>query len=131
MPINDELRERILATNERFASEGQRVLGVAVRLWDDPELPVVTEDLEGDAIFIGMVAMMDPPRPEVEAAVLTAREAGIRPIMITGDHPLTALRIAQDLHIADNDAFVSGRDLANMSPEELTVVVDDVSSTHG
>ena len=127
VPINDELRERILATNERFASEGQRVLGVAVRLWDDAELPDVTEELEDDAIFIGMVAMMDPPRPEVESAVLTAREAGIRPIMITGDHPLTALRIAQDLHIADNDAFVSGRELADMSPEELTVVVDDVS----
>ncbi len=127
VPMDDELRRRILETNERFASEGQRVLGVAARMWDDSELPAITEALEEDAIFIGMVAMMDPPRPEVEAAVLTAREAGIRPIMITGDHPLTALRIAQDLHIVDNDAFTSGRQLANMSRGELDQVVHDVS----
>ncbi len=127
VPIDDQLRQRILETNERFASQGQRVLGVAARMWDDSDLPEITEELEQDAIFIGMVAMMDPPRPEVKDAVRIAREAGIRPIMITGDHPLTALRIAQDLHIVDNDAFTSGRQLANMSRGELDQVVHDIS----
>ena len=127
VPLTDELRARILATNERFASQGQRVLGVAVRLWNETDLPEDPTAIEADEIFIGMVAMMDPPRAEVEHAVLSAKDAGIRPVMITGDHPLTAVRIAQDLKIADNENFIRGSELAGMSEADLKAVVEDVS----
>jgi Ca2+-transporting ATPase len=71
--------------------------------------------------------MMDPPRPEVEEAVMTARKAGIRPVMITGDHPLTALRIARDLHITDSESYLTGAELATMSLSELEAAVEDVA----
>jgi Ca2+-transporting ATPase len=71
--------------------------------------------------------MIDPPRPEVKTAVTTARTAGIRPIMITGDHPLTAQYIAKDLTIADDDQNLTGQALTQMSVQELENVVDDVS----
>jgi Ca2+-transporting ATPase len=74
-----------------------------------------------------MVGMMDPPRPEVKDAVLMSKTAGIRPVMITGDHPLTAQRIAQDLHITSNGAVLTGQDLTRMSAQELENVVEDVS----
>jgi Ca2+-transporting ATPase len=85
------------------------------------------ELLEVEGVFVGLVALMDPPRPEVKGAVRTARTAGIRPIMITGDHPLTALRIAEDLEIATNDRYLTGPDLEQMTVEDLEHVVDDIS----
>jgi Ca2+-transporting ATPase len=84
VPIDEPLRQRILEANDGFAKQGQRVLGVSFRTWESPELP--DEDLlEVDEVFVGLVAMMDPPRPEVKDAVATARKAGIQPVMITGD----------------------------------------------
>jgi Ca2+-transporting ATPase len=71
--------------------------------------------------------MMDPPRSEVKAAVTTARQAGIRPVMITGDHPLTAMQIAKDLGITESDRYLTGQDLQQMSAEDLEAIVDDVS----
>ncbi|MCA9974724.1 MAG: HAD-IC family P-type ATPase, partial [Anaerolineales bacterium] len=92
--MDEAVRNRVLEANARLAQQGQRVLGVAFRPMD--EIESVDEDLiETDMIFIGLVAMIDPPRPEVKDAVTTARSAGIRPIMITGDHPLTAQNIAK------------------------------------
>jgi Ca2+-transporting ATPase len=128
IPLDEEWRERIEEANARMAREGQRVLGVAFRLWDSPELPDAEEQLEAEQTFVGMFAMMDPPRPEVEEAVRTAKKAGIRPVMITGDHPLTAHRIAQDLGIAANgDRALTGAELASMSIDELEACVDEVS----
>lgn len=127
VPLDEELTRRILDANDELARQGQRVLGVAFRFCDGPEIPSDQELLERDEVFVGLVAMLDPPRPEAEHAVLTAQHAGIRPVMITGDHPLTALRIARDLKITDRDTFLTGVDLANMSVEELESVVDDVS----
>jgi Ca2+-transporting ATPase len=125
--LDDTWRERILLSNDRMAAQGQRVLGVAFRPWESTDLPDDDDLLEADEVFVGLVAMIDPPRPEVKNAVQTARQAGIRPVMITGDHPLTAVRIAQDLDIARNQDFISGQQLSNMSLEDLEAVVDETS----
>ncbi|MEA3337497.1 MAG: cation-translocating P-type ATPase [Chloroflexota bacterium] len=127
VPMDNEMRERILSSNARLAQQGQRVLGVAFRFCDREEPPTDPTELENDMVFVGLVAMMDPPRPEVREAVAVAREAGIRPVMITGDHPLTALQIARDLNITDNGDVLTGQELDHMSVEDLQKVVDDVS----
>ncbi len=125
-PLDDHWRQRIVTANDQLAGMGKRVLGVAVRWLDAP--PAAAEgDLERDAIFIGMIGMIDPPRPEVKAAVETSLQAGIRPIMITGDHPLTARFIASDLGITTNGRVKTGENLDAMSEAELDVIVDEVS----
>ena len=127
VPLDDEMQQRILDAEQRLASQGQRVLGVAFRFWESDDLPNAEELLERDQVFVGMIAMIDPPRPEAKAAVATARTAGIRPVMITGDHPLTALRIARDLNIAENGSWLTGQQLSEMSPAELKEKVEEVS----
>ena len=121
-PLDDAWRERIHQANEQMAQKGMRVLGIGVQWIDEPG-----DELERDLTMIGLVGMIDPPRPEVKAAVATARAAGIRPIMITGDHPLTARFIAYDLGISDNGRVKTGQMLDAMTPEELAAVVDEVS----
>ncbi len=126
-PLDDKLRSRIEISNNKLAGEGLRVLGVAFRALDayDPEN---TEYVEQDMVFIGLVGMIDPPRPEVVDAVATCRTAGIRPVMITGDHPMTALAIAKEIGIAGEGAeVITGRELANINDEELRQRVDSVS----
>jgi Ca2+-transporting ATPase len=126
--VDENLRERILAANDQLAQDGQRVLGVAFRPLDDIPSKVDENVLESGMTFIGLVGMIDPPRSEVKASVETSRTAGIRPVMITGDHPLTALRIAKDLGIAGEDGTIlTGQKLAQMSAEDLENVVEDVS----
>ncbi len=131
VPLDDELRKRIEASNVEYAGQGQRVLGVTFRIWDSPELPDDLNELESAGIFVGLVSMMDPPRPEVKSAVATAKKAGIHPKMITGDHPLTAVQIARDLAIAEGDCedgiCLTGQELAKMSMPELEQRVHDVS----
>ena len=123
-PLSERWRARIAAANEQLARDGMRVLGVAFRPlnWD-------TDDSiqEVDLIFVGMVGMIDPPRSEVREAVATCKTAGIRPVMITGDHPLTALAIARDLLITNNERVLTGADLNRMSSDELEAIVEDVS----
>ncbi|MCR9294980.1 MAG: HAD-IC family P-type ATPase, partial [bacterium] len=85
------------------------------------------QDVEQELIFVGIVGMIDPPRPEVAAAVAQCRTAGIRLVMITGDHPLTALHIARQLHIATNGEVISGSSLEDMSPQEIQEVAENVS----
>ena len=127
LPINGEMSERVLAANARQAQLGQRVLGVAFRTMEDLPVKPSKELVEKELIFVGLISMIDPPRPEVKNAVGTARKAGVRPVMITGDHPLTAQYIAQDLTIADNEHNLTGRDLTQMTVTDLERVVDDVS----
>jgi Ca2+-transporting ATPase len=124
--LTAEWQQRILQANEAMAADGKRVLGLALRSLDS--LGETSEDaLEHDLTFIGMVGMIDPPRPEVRAAVATCRQAGIRPVMITGDHPLTARFIAYDLGISGNGRVKTGLDLDRMAPQELREVVEQVS----
>jgi Ca2+-transporting ATPase len=127
VPLDNNLRDRILESNNTLAQGGQRVLGVAFRPLE--ALPVEIDEtvLETQMTFIGLTGMIDPPRQEVETAVSTCQTAGIRPVMITGDHPLTALRIAKDLGIAsENGRILTGQQLASMETEELEAVVEDV-----
>jgi len=126
MPLTDDLRQRILAANDRLAQDGQRVLGVTFRPLSAQPVKADEADLEREVTFIGLVGMMDPPRPEVKGSVQTCKTAGIRPVMITGDHPLTARHIARELGIAADGRTLTGQDLARMSVEELEGVVEEV-----
>lgn len=129
VPLNEEMRGRILQGNQELAAQGQRILGVAFRTFQ--ALPDTTNEaaLENHLTFIGLVGMLDPARPEVKQAVATAKGAGIRPMMITGDHPLTAQNIAQELQIVsrDDQRNITGQDLAQLSTEQLEKTVADVS----
>jgi Ca2+-transporting ATPase len=127
VPMMGELRQRISAANDSLAQDGKRVLGVVFRpLY---ELPEKTDEnvLEQDVTFIGLVGMIDPPRPEVKEAVRTCQTAGIRPIMITGDHPLTAQYISRELGIAGDGRTVTGQELDQLSNEELETIVKTTS----
>ncbi|MEZ4589544.1 MAG: cation-translocating P-type ATPase [Chloroflexota bacterium] len=121
VPLDPAWIARIEAANEEMAQNGMRVLGLAMH-WQPDDQPE-----EDNLIFIGLSGMIDPPRPEVKTAVATCKSAGIRPIMITGDHPLTARFIAHDLGITDNMRVKTGLDLSRMTPEELGEVVKEVS----
>jgi P-type Ca2+ transporter type 2C len=123
-PLNEGWRERISAANEQLAENGIRVLGVGLRLlWS---FDGVGEELERDLTFFGMIGMIDPARPEARDAVETCKRAGIRPVMITGDHPLTAWHIATELGMAEDERMLTGRDLASLSSEELEDLVEEV-----
>jgi P-type Ca2+ transporter type 2C len=122
--LGEEWRERISAANERLAGDGVRVLGVGLRRLQG--LDGDEDELERDLIFVGMVGMIDPPRPEAKDAVDTCKRAGIRPVMITGDHPLTAGYIATELGILEDRRILMGRDLDNISGDELKGLVEEV-----
>ena len=125
--LDTSWRNRIETANNQMAGDGLRVLGVAMRQVSELPQGNLEENEEKDLIFIGMLGMIDPPRSEVMGAVANSQTAGIRPIMITGDHPLTARRIAQDLGISKNGRILTGRELDRLSPEELEAIVEDVS----
>jgi Ca2+-transporting ATPase len=124
--INDYWHQRILDTNNQLAQDGMRVLGVGFRLMESVPDGVVRNSLEQDLIFVGIVGMHDPARPEVKGAILSCRNAGIRPVMITGDQPLTARYIADELDIASSD-ILTGQTLAQLSAAELVGRVESVS----
>jgi Ca2+-transporting ATPase len=128
-PLTAERRVEILKVNEELAGQALRTLGVAAR-----ELPAdalqskeVDEDLEQELVFLGLIGMIDPPREEAKQAVARARSAGIRPMMITGDHPKTAAVIAGELGISSDGRAVTGAELEQMSDEELAQTVREVS----
>ena len=124
--LNEHWIERIMAANNEQAEEGMRVLGVAVRTTDQVSADDGQEELENDMIFVGMVSMMDPARPEVKDAVQRCSEAGIRPVMITGDHPLTAGKIAAELGISQDGRIMTGQELEAIDDAELEKVVCEV-----
>ena len=107
--LDDDWQRRIEAANDHLAQEGMRVLGAAFRPLDELPAPGDEESLEHEMVFVGMTGMIDPPRQEVRQAIATCRTAGIRTVMITGDHPLTAASIARELHIADPSAGGTAR----------------------
>jgi Ca2+-transporting ATPase len=129
-PLSDERRQEILRTNDALAAQALRTLGVAFRsvpagtLADDE----LDERIERDLIFAGLIGMIDPPRDEARAAVAQAKSAGIRTIMITGDHPRTAAVIANDLGISsDGRSAVTGAELQSMSAAVLAETLRVVS----
>jgi Ca2+-transporting ATPase len=120
-------REQILKTNEELANQALRVLAIAYK-----DLPTVksehdAEELESDLIFIGLAGMIDPPRDEAKGAIELCRKAGIKTVMITGDHKLTAVAIAKELGIMEGDLVLTGAELDKTSDEEFDKVVEDIS----
>jgi P-type Ca2+ transporter type 2C len=121
-PLDAVWRARILTAQQQLAQQGTRVLGMAFRLWDDrPDV------IEQNLVLIGWVGMCDPARPQVKPAVQQCQAAGIRPVMITGDHPLTAIHLAQALGIVQTDRCLTGNDLNQLSLAELADRVESVS----
>ena len=119
-------RSRIIC-NRKDGQGRVTVLGLAFQLPDHvPEADLETK-AEQNLVFVGLYGMMDPPRPEAYQAIQISQQAGIRTIMITGDHPLTAERIARDLGIFRDGRVVTGRELSQMSDQDLEKIVSDVN----
>ena len=127
VPMDEAWRQQILGGNDQLAREGLRVLGVAIRPLETFAGNHGEETLERHLIFVGLVGMIDPPRPEVKEAVATCRVAGLRALMITGDHPLTARHIARQLAMTTNGKLLTGQDLDKLSVEELEDVVESAA----
>ena len=130
-PLTPERRTEILQINESLAAEALRTLGVALHWLPGENVPEdgggLTEQVEHDLTFAGLIGMIDPPRPEAQDAVAQAKRAGVRPIMITGDHPRTASVIARELGVADGDRAVTGAELERADDEQLQPLVREAS----
>jgi Ca2+-transporting ATPase len=127
VPLDGQWVKRIMAANDELAKSGMRVLGVSFKIQTTSPAHESKDLLERDLIFVGMTAMIDPPRPEVKDAVKTCTDAGIRPIMITGDHPLTAENVARQLNMLGAGGILTGRELDLMSDTKLQEAVKSVS----
>lgn len=124
--ITREDKEAILQKNLEFSQEGLRVLAFGYK--EVPEDYTLSLDNENNFIFLGLISMMDPPREESRAAVADAKRAGIKPVMITGDHKITATAIAKQIGIfEDGDMAMTGRELDAMTEEELDRKITDIS----
>ena len=128
LPLTDEKRQEILSVNHAMADRALRVLAAAERRWDALPEDCSPANLEHELCVIGLTGMIDPVRPEVKAAIDECRRAGIRPIMITGDHKDTAVAIARELGIIDDASqAIEGRELNRLSDDELDRVIDKYS----
>ena len=121
-PLDDSQREQILGQAQTLASEALRVLGIASK----PD--VTTETAEHGMTFLGLTGMIDPPRPEAKIAIALCTDAGIRPVMITGDHPVTAQAVALELGLLNNGArIITGAELEGMTDDQLEREVEEIS----
>ena len=120
VPMTEEKRAEIMAANKAMADKALRVLAAAKRDWDEKPTDNTPEFLENDLCFVGLTGMIDPVRPEVKAAIEECRAAGIRPVMITGDHKDTAVAIAKELGIiTDASQAITGAELDAISDEDI------------
>ncbi|MCG6874529.1 MAG: calcium-translocating P-type ATPase, PMCA-type [Betaproteobacteria bacterium] len=119
---------KILETADRMAADGLRVLAFAYRVWREAPSSDDPEELERDLVFLGLVGLEDPPRPEAEPAVRMCKSAGITPVLVTGDHPATARAIATRVGILGDDGarVLTGLDLAHLSDHALERAVEDI-----
>ncbi|RJQ23128.1 MAG: cation-translocating P-type ATPase, partial [Nitrospiraceae bacterium] len=126
--LKDVDRMEILKVSDRMAADGLRVLCIAMREWDSLPDDMSPEKVETGLTILGLTGMMDPPRDEAKEAVAMCKTAGIRPVMITGDHPLTARVIAKRLGILDDDpkAIITGRELEKLSLEDFEERVEHI-----
>ena len=123
-PMTEEEKEKIRKQNQSFSENGLRVLAFAYKESDE----VLSVETEKDFIFLGLISMVDPPRPESVEAVANAKRAGIRPVMITGDHKITAVAIAKQIGIfEEGDMAVTGSELDAMTQEELDEKIAQIS----
>jgi len=127
--LTDDLREIILAQTREMGAQALRVLAVAYKDIENFSENVSQDDIERELVFTGLIGMMDPPRDEVREAIDLCMRAGIRPVMITGDHALTALSIAREVGIVrdDDSGSLSGHELQSMSDDELEKAVGQIS----
>ncbi|WP_424353294.1 cation-translocating P-type ATPase [Methanosarcina mazei] len=127
--LTEERRAEILRRNEELAGEALRTLGVSFRVFPKKAMKQedFDEDVEKDLVFLGLIGMIDPPRMEAKEAVARAMAAGVRPIMITGDHPKTATVIAAELGIPIHGEAVTGAELEKMPEDKLDRTVQEVS----
>jgi Ca2+-transporting ATPase len=129
--LTDERRAEIRRTNEGLTDQALRTLGIAIRRLPNDNAPAssgaIDQSIEHDLVFAGLIGMMDPPRAEARGAVARARGAGIRPIMITGDHPRTAAVIAHELGITTEAHATTGAELDRLTDDALEQTVGDVS----
>ena len=128
VPMTEEYRQKIFAANKAMADRALRVLACAERRWDAPPESAAPQYLEQKLCFVGLCGMIDPVRPEVKAAIEECEAAGIRAIMITGDHVDTAVAIAKELGILhEGERAVTGLELSAMSDEEFEKVFRSIS----
>lgn len=126
--FSPELLNEAKRVHDEFAEDALRVISAAYQTFDKMPTELTAEALEHDLIFLGMVGMIDPPRPESRPAVLAAKKAGIKTVMITGDHIVTASAIAKEIGILEEgDLAITGQDLDKMNQAELEAKVRDVS----
>ena len=126
--LTEARRSEILAANKAMADQALRVLALANRTYTEAPTDFTPEALEHDLVFCGLSGMIDPVRPEVTAAIVEAKEAGIRPVMITGDHIDTAVAIAKDLGIVtDASQAITGAELDKISDEDFKTRVTEIS----
>ena len=128
-PLTSERRAEILITNEEMAAAALRTLGVALRSIPKilPGQNDVDETVERELVFLGLIGMIDPPREEAKESVARAKGAGIRPMVMTGDHPATAAVIAKELGLVEKDKAVTGTELEKMSDVALAEAIKEVS----
>ena len=128
VPMTEEIRNKVLEANKSMADRALRVLCASRRTWDSVPEDCSPENLEKDLTYIGLSGMIDPVRPEVKDAIIECREAGIRPIMITGDHRDTAAAIAMELGIiSDPGQAITGAQLNDMSDDEFLKNIEKYS----
>ncbi|MGE5633030.1 MAG: cation-translocating P-type ATPase [Caulobacteraceae bacterium] len=126
--LTEDLRQQIMKINSSFANQALRVLAFTYREYDKLPEAINSENIENDLIFIGLMGMIDPARVEAFEAIKTCKEAGIKPVMITGDYKDTAVAIAKDLGLmAGNSEVLAGADLDKISDEELLNRVENIS----
>ncbi len=126
-PLSDDLLERFEGANEDFSNQALRVLAYGYKRLPDKQTEITYED-EHDFVLVGLTAMMDPPREAVYGSIEEAKAAGIRTIMITGDHKTTAQAIGRDIGLmGDDDIAITGRDLDKMSDEALEEKIEQIS----
>ncbi|MHB1393362.1 MAG: calcium-translocating P-type ATPase, SERCA-type [Clostridia bacterium] len=127
-PLTEALRQQIDKVNSEFAGEALRVLAFTYREYDELPKVINSENIENDLIFVGLMGMIDPARVEAFEAIKICKAAGIKPVMITGDHRDTAVAIARDLGLmAENSGVLTGSELDKISDEELYKRVENTS----
>ncbi|MCS7139064.1 MAG: HAD family hydrolase, partial [Crenarchaeota archaeon] len=126
--LTEEERKKILNVNNEMAGSALRVLGMAFKMTTEDEKNLKEEAIERNMVFLGLIGMMDPPREEAIKAVETCKQVGIKPIMITGDHMLTAISVAKELGIyKEGDSVLTGEEIEKIPDEEFERMVERIT----